>query len=282
MISHLQDRITLNDGTTMPPFGFGAYKLVPGDEAHSAARWALEAGYRHLDTAAVYGNEANVGQAIRESGIPREQLFVTTKLWNDAHGYDNALRACETSLKTLGLDYVDLYLIHWPGQNSDNRLRSWDALLELKAQQKTLAVGVSNFLPHHLDELITRHGTVPAVDQVELHPMYPQKELRAYAKAHDILITAWGPLLHGHLADLPEAADIAAKYGKTAAQAILRWHIQHGISVIPKSAHQSRIIENADVFDFELSPDDMAAFDAMDSGTHFGSNPNTFSFGFVS
>ena len=278
----LNDKVALNDGVEMPWVGLGVYLTHEGSEVENSVRWALEAGYRLVDTAMIYHNEAGVGKAVRESGIPREQVFVTTKLWNADHGYNSTIHACEQSLKTLNMDYIDLYLIHWPGLNRDNRLATWEAMLELKAKQKVLSVGVSNFRPHHIDELIQAHGVIPSVDQVELHPFNAQKELRQYAKDKGIMVTAWGPIFHGHLSEAPEMISaIGEKHGKTAAQVVLRWHLQHGIAIIPKSVKQHRIIENADLFDFVLSDDEMAAIDGLNRDKGYGSNPEKMTFGFV-
>ncbi len=281
MSFQMQDKAILNDGVQMPWLGLGVYLAQEGREVENSIRWALEAGCRLVDTATLYKNETGVGKALRESGVPREQLFVTTKLWNADHGYENTLRACETSLRALGLDYIDLYLIHWPGLNRDDRLATWEAMLQLKEQQKVRSVGVSNFKPHHIDELIAAHGVVPSVNQVELHPFNAQKELRQYANEKGIILTAWGPIFHGHLSEAPEIISaIGQKYGKSTAQTVLRWHLQHGIAIIPKSVKKHRIFENADIFDFALPDDDMAAIDALNQNKAYGGDPDTMTFGF--
>lgn len=281
MISDMQDKAILNDGNKMPWFGLGVYLVEEGAEVQSSIRWALDAGYRLVDTAAFYKNEAGVGKAIRESGISREDVFVTTKLWNADHGYDSTIRACEQSLKQLGMDYIDLYLIHWPGLNRDDRLATWEAFLKLKDQQKIRSIGVSNFKPHHIDELIATHGVVPCVDQVELHPFNAQTQLRRYADEKGIVLTAWGPLFHGHLREASkELAAIGEKYGKTDAQAVLRWHLQNHISIIPKSIKKHRIIENADIFDFALTDEDMRAIDGLDINKAYGADPDVMTYGF--
>ncbi|OQB23441.1 MAG: Glyoxal reductase [Firmicutes bacterium ADurb.Bin182] len=278
----LKDKAALNDGVKMPRFGLGVYLVKEGAEVENSVRYALEAGYRLVDTAAFYKNEAGVGKAIRESRIPREEIFVTTKLWNSDHGYEKAIRACEKSLKLLGMDYIDLYLIHWPGLNRDDRLAAWEAILKLKEQQKIRSAGVSNFKPHHIEDLISEHGVTPSVDQVELHPFNSQTELRRYAKEKSIIITAWGPLFHGHLSEAPATLNaIGGKYGKTGAQAVLRWHLQNGISIIPKSVKKHRIIENADIFDFELSDEDMKVIDGLNKDKAYGPDPDIMDFGFV-
>ena len=277
----LQDKAVLNDSVEMPWLGLGVYLAQEGHEVENSVRYALEAGYRLVDTAAFYKNEAGVGKAVRESGLAREQLFVTTKLWNADHGYNNTLRACERSLRALNLEYIDLYLIHWPGFHRADRLATWEAMLKLKEQQKVRSVGVSNFMPHQIDELIAAHGVVPSVNQVELHPFNAQKELRQYAKEKGIIITAWGPLFHGHFSEAPQwLSGIGQKYGKSAAQVVLRWHLQHGISIIPKSVKPHRITENADIFDFALSSDDMAAIDALNQDKRYGAHPEKMTVGF--
>lgn len=277
----LHDYALLNDGNKMPRVGLGVYLTQEGLEVQNSVRWALETGYRLVDTAKIYGNEAGVGRAVRESGIPREQVFVTTKLWNADHGYKSTLQACEKSLKALGMDYIDLYLIHWPGLNKKDRLATWEAMLELKAKQKVRSVGVSNFKPYHIEELIAAHGVVPAVDQVELHPFQAQQELRQYAEEKGIVVTAWGPIFHGHILKAPAViSQIGQKYGKTAAQTVLRWHLQSGIAVIPKSVKKHRIAENADIFDFALSDEDMAAIDGLNRGRGYGADPDVMTYGF--
>lgn len=277
----LQDKALLNDGNSMPWVGLGVYLAPEGSEVENSVRWALEMGYRLVDTARIYGNEAGVGKAVRQSGIVREQVFVTTKLWNADHGYKSTLMACDQSLKALGMDYIDLYLIHWPGLNKKDRLATWEAMLELKAKQKVLSVGVSNFKPYHIDELIAAHGVVPSVNQVELHPFQAQKELRRYAKEKGIVVTAWGPIFHGHIQQAPAVvSQIGQKYGKTAAQTVLRWHLQNGISVIPKSVKQHRIAENADIFDFALSDEDMSVIDGLNRGRGYGADPDVMTYGF--
>lgn len=272
----------LNDGHLMPWLGLGVYLMEDGAEVNRSVRFALDAGYRLIDTAAFYRNEDGVGRAMRGSGVAREEIFVTTKLWNADHGFDSTLRACEQSLKRLGTDYIDLYLIHWPGLNRDDRLATWEALLKLKERQKICSAGVSNFKPHHIDELIAASGVIPAVDQVELHPFNAQTALRRYADEKGVVITAWGPLFHGHLGEATDPLlQIGGKYGKTAAQVTLRWHLQHRISVIPKSVRAQRMRENADVFDFVLSDADMAAIDGLNRGAAYGGDPDEMTFGFV-
>ena len=276
----INDKAKLNDGYEMPRFGLGVFRVEDGKETEQSVLWALEAGYRLVDTASFYNNETGVGKGIKASGVPREEVFITSKVWNGEQGYKSAIAACENSLKRLGTDYLDLYLVHWPGPDSSLRLKTYEALLELKRQQKVKSIGVSNFRPHHLQEVIDTFGETPVVDQVECHPFFPQTELKTFAKQNDIVITAWGPLFHGHLGEAPEVNEIGKNYGKTGAQTVLRWHLQNGTAIIPKSVKQHRIIENADIFDFELSDADMHAIDAMDNGKYFGRDPDTMTFGF--
>jgi diketogulonate reductase-like aldo/keto reductase len=270
--------ITLNNGVQMPQLGFGVWQ-VPDDEARAAVATALEAGYRSIDTAAIYENEKGTGQAIAAAGLPREELFVTTKLWNAEHGYDSTLRAFDASLDRLGLDYVDLYLIHWPVPSRGLYLDTWRAFEKLYADGRTKAIGVSNFPVAQLQEVLDEGSVVPAVNQIELHPNLPQAELRAFHAAHGIATEAWSPLGSGRgLLEDPALAALAAKHGKTAAQVVLRWHIQIGNIVIPKSVTPSRIRENIDIFDFQLDADDLAAIDALDNGTRLGPDPATFDY----
>ncbi|MBG0829912.1 aldo/keto reductase [Planomonospora sp. ID67723] len=270
------DFVTLNNGVRMPRLGFGVWR-VPGGEAAAAVSAALEAGYRSVDTAKLYRNEEGVGRAIRASGVPREELFVTTKLWNDDHGYDAALRAFDASMDRLGLDYLDLYLIHWPVPAQDRYVETWKALERLHAEGRVRAVGVSNFTVETLDRLLGEAGVVPAVNQIELHPMLPQAELRRYHAERGIVTEAWSPLGQGRgLLAEPVLAKLAAKHGRSPAQVVLRWHLQLGNVVIPKSVTPSRIAENIDVFGFALDPEDMAALAALDTGTRLGPDPATF------
>ncbi|WP_314175305.1 aldo/keto reductase [Streptomyces winkii] len=266
-------RIALNNGVDIPQLGFGVFQ-VPADETAAAVGTALEAGYRSIDTAAVYGNEEGVGRAIAASGVPRDELFVTTKLWNDDQGYDEALRAFDASLEKLGLDHVDLYLIHWPLPARDRYLDSWRALEKIHADGRARAIGVSNFQPAHLTRLLENSDVVPAVNQIELHPQLQQGELRAFHAEHGIATEAWSPLAQGALLQNPAITAIAETHGKTPAQVILRWHIQIGNVVIPKSVTPERVRQNFDVFDFALSDDDVAAIGSLDEGTRIGPDPD--------
>ncbi|MGW7369563.1 aldo/keto reductase [Streptomyces sp. NPDC054841] len=271
--------ITLNNGVSMPQLGFGVWQ-VPDNEAAKAVGTALEAGYRSIDTAAVYENEKGTGQAVAACGIPREELFVTTKLWNADQGYDSTLRAFDASLTRLGLDYVDLYLIHWPLPAKDAYVDTYKAFETILADGRAKAIGVSNFLPAHLERLLGETSIVPAVNQIELHPQLQQAESRALHAKHGIATEAWSPLGQGRgLLEVPTIVAIAQKHGKTPAQVVLRWHLQLGNIVIPKSVTPARIRENIDVFGFELDADDLAAFGALDEGRRLGPDPATFSMG---
>ncbi|MGY3205269.1 aldo/keto reductase [Streptomyces sp. TE5632] len=267
--------ITLNNGVEMPQLGFGVWQ-VPDAEAETAVAAALEAGYRSIDTAAAYGNEEGTGRAIAASGIPREDLFVTTKLWNDDHGYDSTLRAFDASLSKLGLDHVDLYLIHWPTPARGRYVDTYRAFEKLYAEGRVRAIGVSNFQREHLEHLIAETSVVPAVDQIELHPHLQQRAAREYHAQQGIATEAWSPLGQGKgLLEVPAIVAIAQKHGRTPAQVVLRWHIQLGNVVIPKSVTPSRIKENIDVFGFSLDTEDLAAISALDEGRRLGPDPAT-------
>jgi len=268
--------LTLADGKTIPQLGFGTF-LVPPDDAERVTTEALAAGYRHIDTAAIYDNELDVGLAIAASGIPRDQLFVTTKLWNDSHKPDRARAAINASLERLGLDHVDLYLIHWPApvKYGDSYIAAWDALQEFKREGLATSIGVSNFSPEHLDAL---RGETPVVNQVELHPSFTQVPLREEMTRRGIVIESWSPLGRGADLGNPAVAGIADATGHTPAQVVIRWHIQSGLVVIPKSVTPARIVENLRVFDFTLAPDQMAAIDALNRDARIGSDPSTAEF----
>ncbi|GAA3523631.1 aldo/keto reductase [Amycolatopsis ultiminotia] len=268
-------QIELNNGVRIPQFGFGVFTIPAADTA-AAVRTAVEAGYRHFDTAQAYENEEGVGEGIRQSGVPREEIFVTTKLANDAHGHDNAITALEGSLQRLELDYVDLYLIHWPLPNQDKYVLTWQGFEELLRAGKTRAIGVSNFEVEQLERLAGESSVVPAVNQIELHPALQQAELRAYHQSRGIATEAWSPLGQGELLADPLLSELAGKYGKTAAQIVLRWHLQIGNIVFPKSVTPERVRENIAVFDFELADADLAAIGGLEAGRHFGPDPATF------
>ena len=267
--------VTLNDGITMPQIGLGVWKAENGDETVNAVRSALETGYRLIDTAAVYRNEESVGQAIKEASVQRKDIFLTTKLWNSDQGSTNVRPALETSLTKLGLDYVDLYLIHWPTPERQLFLESWHELEKLKAEGLIRSIGVSNFRIEDLEILKSESSTIPSVNQIELHPLFQQRELRKYANATGIAIESWSPIggSKGSLLDDERLAEIGLSHNKTVAQVIIRWHIQSGLIVIPKSVHTERIKENFDVFDFELSNLDMEEINAMDADMRGGPDP---------
>ncbi|MFJ2112359.1 MULTISPECIES: aldo/keto reductase [unclassified Streptomyces] len=267
--------LTLNNGIKMPQLGYGVWQ-VPDDEAAQAVGAALEAGYRSIDTAAIYGNEEGTGKAIAASGIAREELFVTTKLWNSEQGYDSTLRAFDVSLAKLGLDHVDLYLIHWPRPAADTYVDTYKAFEKILSEGRARSIGVSNFLPEHLERLFGETSVVPAVNQIELHPQLQQAESRAFHARHSIATEAWSPLGQGKgLLEVPTVVAIARKHERTPAQVVLRWHLQLGNVVIPKSVTPARIRENIEVFDFELDADDLAAFTALDEGKRIGPDPAT-------
>ncbi|MEV6561110.1 aldo/keto reductase [Nocardia sp. NPDC051756] len=270
--------IVLNDGNVIPQLGFGVFQ-VPDDEVTPVVTAALAAGYRSIDTAAIYGNEEGTGRAIRDFGLPRDEIYVTTKLWNADQGFDSTLRAFDTSLKKLGLDYLDLYLIHWPVAKADRYLDTFRAFQALKSQGLIKSIGVSNFTAEHLERLIGETGETPVVNQIELHPRLAQRELRDFHAGHAIATEAWSPLGQGTLLDDQTITSVAAAVGRTPAQVIIRWHLQLGNIVIPKSVTPSRIAENFDVFGFELSRDQMDAINALDSGTRVGPDPDTMTAG---
>jgi diketogulonate reductase-like aldo/keto reductase len=268
--------LTLNNGVPIPQLGFGVFLIRPGETA-KAVTSALEAEYRLIDTAQGYKNEEGVGEAIAKSDVPRDEVFVTTKLVNGQHGYDRALSAFDGSVKRLGVDVIDLFLIHWPLPMFDQYVETWRALEQLLAEGRVRSIGVSNFEIEHLERLANETDITPALNQVELHPRFPQEELREYHDSHGILTEAWGPLGQNRgLLDDSRVIDIAKKAGRTPAQVVLRWHIQIGNVVIPKSVNPGRIRENIDVFDFELDQADMAAFASLDMGLRLGPHPNEF------
>lgn len=266
--------VTLNNGVTMPQLGFGVFQ-VPDEETTAAVATALKAGYRSIDTAVIYGNERGVGRALADSGIARDELFVTTKLWNADQGYDATLAAFERSLGQLGLDHVDLYLIHWPTPARDRYLDTWRALEKLYADGRTRAIGVSNFRPAHLERLLGAASVVPAVNQIELHPGLQQRESRDFHARHGIATEAWSPLAQGAVLKDDAVTAIAARHGRSPAQVVLRWHLQIGNVVIPKSVTDARIHENLDVFDFELDAREIDALNALDRGMRTGPDPDT-------
>ncbi|MFD4368526.1 aldo/keto reductase [Rhodococcus sp. NPDC058521] len=283
--------IALNSGTTIPQLGLGVWQATDEETEHGV-RYALdEAGYRHIDTAAAYENETGVGRGIANSGVPREDIFLTTKLWNSDQGYAEARKAFDASLGKLGVDYVDLYLVHWPLQNEERLLHTWDALENIAETGRAKSIGVCNFEPRHLQLLIDRGGMLPAVDQVELHPNLPQRAIRAFASGHGIAVESWSPLggtsnsgwgkaskPNTLLVD-PIITRIADRHSKSPAQVLIRWHLQNDLIVIPKSVHDARISQNIDVFDFELTDQDLSELDTLDNGNRVGAHPDDMNIG---
>ncbi|MEH7336433.1 aldo/keto reductase [Neobacillus drentensis] len=278
MPTSLKDTTTLHNGVEMPWFGLGVFKVKEGSEVIESVKSAIKNGYKSIDTAAIYQNEEGVGQGIREAGVPREELFITSKVWNSDQGYESTLKAYETSLKKLGLDYLDLYLIHWPGKTKYKE--TWKALEKLYKDGRVRAIGVSNFKVHHLEDLLKDAEIKPMVNQVEYHPHLSQRELLAFCQKEGIQLEAWSPLKQGQLLNDPVITEVAAKYGKSAAQVILRWDLQNKVVTIPKSIKEQRIIENADIFDFELSLEDMEKIDGLNKDERVGSDPDDMSYGF--
>ncbi|KKB76046.1 oxidoreductase [Devosia soli] len=273
-----QPHVTFHDGRSIPQIGLGVWQ-TPNDVAVDAVSTALKTGYRHIDTAAVYENEEGVGEGIRQSGVARGDIFLTTKVWNDDQGFDQTLRAMDASLKRLGTDYVDLYLIHWPSAYRGKYVETWQALVRLKQEGKARSIGVSNFEGTYIDELEAATGQLPVINQVQLHPRFQQRKLRARYEPKGIITESWSPLGQGKMLQDRTIADIAQRHGKSPAQVIIRWHIEEGLVVIPKSVTPSRIVENFDVFDFELSAEDKAAINGLDSETgRLGSDPLTAKF----
>jgi diketogulonate reductase-like aldo/keto reductase len=263
--------LTLSGGVEIPALGLGVYQSRPGHTTRDAVTAALEAGYRHIDTATVYRNEADVGQAIRESSVPRDQIFVTTKLWNSNHGYDPTLRAFDRSLDRFGFEYIDLYLVHWPVPGE--RLDTWRAMERVFADGRARAIGVSNYMPRHLEELLAHATVQPAVNQFELSPYLARWNLVEMCRSHDIAVETYSPLTKGHKLGDRTLADIGAKYDKSPAQILIRWALDHGFVVIPKSVRPARIRENMDVFGFSLDTNDLATLDALDEGLVTGWDP---------
>lgn len=273
MTSDAVPAIRLNDGNTIPQLGLGVYK-VDDDEAERTVAVALEAGYRHLDTAELYGNEAGVGRGLRSSGLPRDDVFVTTKVWNDQQGYESTLRAFDRSMDRLGLDVVDLYLIHWPAPRQDLYVETYRALEKIRQEGRARSIGVSNFQTHHLERLLGETDIVPVINQIEVQPWLQQRELREFGDARHIVTEAWSPLARGRILEDPVLLRLAERHGVSTAQIVIRWHLQSGLVVIPKSVTPSRIAENFDVFGFELTADDLAEIEGLDSGERVGSHPD--------
>lgn len=280
MSNHLQDTVTLHNGVKMPWLGLGVFKVEEGPELVNAVKTAIVKGYRSIDTAAIYENEEGVGEGIRqglkEAGLSREDIFVTSKVWNADLGYEETLAAYETSLQKLGLEYLDLYLIHWPVEGKYKE--AWKALETLYKEEKVRAVGVSNFQIHHLEDLMKDGEVKPVINQVEYHPRLTQKELHAFCQKHDIQLEAWSPLMQGELLDNDVLKEIAEKHGKSVAQIILRWDLQNGVVTIPKSTKEHRIVENSSLFDFELNAEDVSKINELNQNHRVGPDPDNFDF----
>ncbi len=276
MIDCIKDYTTLNNGIKMPWLGFGVFKVPEGEVVENAVKSALETGYRHIDTAALYGNERGVGKAIRASGVPREDIFLTTKVWNDDQRKQRIHVAFEESLNRLDTDYVDLYLIHWPVKGFYQQ--TWKSMEEIYKSGKTKSIGISNFLVHHIEDILGDCQIAPAVNQVEFHPFLRQPELLKFCQSKNIQLEAWAPLIQGGFAGVRDFEQIAEKYHKSPAQVILRWDLQHQVVTIPKSTNPKRIAENAAIFDFELSAEDMQKIDQLDKGNRVGPDPDHFDF----
>jgi diketogulonate reductase-like aldo/keto reductase len=276
MFNSINDTTTLANGLEMPWFGLGVFESKEKGEVEQAVQWALDHGYRSIDTASIYRNESGVGRALERSSIPREEIFVTTKVWNTDQGYDGTLHAFEQSLALLGVEYVDLYLVHWPvaGKYKD----TWRALEDLYREKRVSAIGVSNFMVHHLKDLLSDCQIKPMVNQVEFHPRLFHPTLLEYCRSEEIQLEAWSPIMRGQVMEIPELVSIGERYGKSAVQVTLRWDLQHGVVTIPKSAQKERIVSNADIFDFELLEDEMAVIDQLDRGVRIGPDPNNFLF----
>ncbi len=274
-ITDLQGTVKLNNGVEMPYFGLGVFQSKAGEEVENAVRYAVDAGYRSIDTAAIYKNEEGVGKAIRNCGVDREELFITSKVWNSDQGYDSTIKAYETSLMRLGLDYLDLYLIHWP---KDLSADTWRAMEHLYREGKVRAIGVSNFLQHHLEDLLETAEVTPMVNQMEFHPRLVQQDLVDFCHAREIRYEAWSPLMQGKIFEVNELQDLAAKYGKTVVQVVLRWNLQKGVITIPKSVKKERIIDNANIFDFKIKDEDMQLIDSLDRHERVGPDPDNFNF----
>ncbi len=275
-ITDLQGTFELHNGVQMPYFGLGVYLSKDGNEVTNAVKEALNHGYRHIDTASIYNNEKGVGIGVEESNIERKDVFVVSKVWNSDQGYDTTLKAFDDSLERLGMDYLDLYLIHWP--KGDRSKETWRAMERLYNEKRVRSIGVSNFLQHHIEDLLTEADIVPMVNQMEFHPYLVQQELVDFCNQKGIQYEAWSPMMQGKIFDLDILKDLANKYQKTVAQIVLRWDLQKGVVTIPKSVKKERIISNATIFDFELTPEDVQLLDSLDKGQRFGPDPDNFDF----
>ncbi len=275
-MNHISNSIVLNNGQALPMLGLGVYLSQDGQEVKNAIKWALEAGYRCIDTAAFYKNERGVGEAVKEGDISRSEIFVTSKVWNSDQGYEQTLRAFDRSMDKLGLEYLDLYLVHWPVRGKYKE--TYKALEEIYQSGRVKSIGVSNFMLPHLEDLLNSCTIVPTVNQIEYHPYLAQPDLVAFCKKHQIVPQAWSPLMQGQVLDIPLLQELAKKYGKTTVQIVLRWNLQKGVATIPKSSKQHRIVDNANIFDFELLASDVAQIDALDRSQRVGPDPFTFNF----
>jgi len=273
---NIQSTVALRNGVRMPFFGLGVFRSKEGLEVENAVSIALESGYRHIDTAAVYGNERGVGKAVKNSKIPRNEIFITSKIWNSDQGYQTTFDAFEESIERLDTDYIDLYLIHWP--KGDLSVETWKAMEEIYNQGRVRAIGVSNFLIHHLESLLTHCRIKPMVNQFEFHPYLQQPPLQQFCAAHQIQTEAWSPIMKGQVNEIPVLQALSVKYGKSPVQITIRWELQKQIVTIPKSVHRERIVSNADVFDFEISAEDMQKIDLLDKHFRTGSDPDNFNF----
>jgi diketogulonate reductase-like aldo/keto reductase len=270
----LDDRVEVAPGVRMARLGLGTYKAADGPDVEGEVSYGLELGYRHVDTAALYGNERGIGRALRSSGLPRDEYTVATKVWNSDQGYASTLKAFDASLGRLGLEHVDLYLIHWPIPGLTRE--TWRAMEEIRSRGRAKAIGVCNFLVHHLEDLATFAEVPPALDQVEHHVRLQQPDLRDYCASHGVTLQAWAPIMRGRVAGIPEVVEIGRRHGKSAAQVAIRWILQHGVTAVPKSVHRDRVAENSDVFDFVLDDSEMAALDALDRAERIGGHPDQF------
>lgn len=276
MSQGITEAAVLSNGVKMPWLGLGVWRTAEGEETRNAVRWALEWGYRHIDTASIYGNESGVGAAVRESRIPRNEIFITTKVWNTDQGRAATLAAFDASLERLAMEYVDLYLVHWPVKGKFKE--TWKSVEDIYASGRARAIGVSNFLVHHLEDLLSEASVVPMVDQVEFHPRLQQPELHAFCRQHHIQLEAWAPIMKGRVNDIKELVEIGRRHGKTPVQVAIRWELQREVITIPKSVHRERIEANAQVFDFELSQDELERINALDQAQRVGPHPDHIDF----
>jgi diketogulonate reductase-like aldo/keto reductase len=275
-ITDIKGTVNLYNGVAMPYFGLGVFEAPEGKETIQAIHWALEAGYRHIDTAAIYMNERSVGEAIKTSGLKRDEIFITTKVWNSDQGFQRTLDAFRKSLDLLRTDYIDLYLIHWPVRNK--YIETWEALEELYERKIVRAIGVSNFNKHHLEDIVERRETIPMVNQVEFHPYLVQSDLHTYCRKQSVQFEAWSPILRGRVNEIPLLIGLGKKYDKTPVQVALRWDLQKGVVTIPKSVHRERIFSNADIFDFNLTETEIGLVDGLDRQSRIGADPDNFAF----